>query len=544
MTTPQRGFKGGFRQSMSWFHTWVGLLLAVVLYFMFITGSSGYFRTEINRWMGGVIVAAPAGPTTRTEEQMIGMGLAHLAENLPEASYWGMRLPHESRDEIGLIEVFGTPLDEEVEEYRVTLDPQTGAIVEPGETPRNTGGGDALYGMHYALHYIGEMPARYIVGIATMFMLIAITTGIVVHKKIFADMFTFRPGKGQRSWLDGHNLASVLSLPFIVMITYSGLILYTYDYMPSMVAGVYGPGEEPLTVYEQELDDHRGYHNTYGVPADGVPATGFADYRPMVQQVQAAWGPGHIGWFEITNKSDTAAEVSIWTKSAEMHGYYDIFFFDAATGVGAPMDWNTRTASDVGEVLVSFHYGLFAGSVLRWLYFLSGLAGAAMIATGTILWTKKRRQAQRGDTPAHAGLRIIERLNAGVIIGLLIGIAVYFLSNRLIPLDLEGRADWEMNALFIAWGLMLLHALIRPSNRVWIEQLGLAGVLCAAIPVVNAFTSPLHLGYSLPAGDWVLAGFDLTMLAFAAAFAATLRHLLRRVSVASPQSGIQMEPAE
>ena len=47
-----------------------------------------------------------------------------------------------------------------------------------------------------------------------MFMLIAIVSGVITHKKIFIDFFTFRWGKGQRSWLDAHNASGVLLLPF------------------------------------------------------------------------------------------------------------------------------------------------------------------------------------------------------------------------------------------------------------------------------------------------------------------------------------------
>ena len=40
-----------FRQSMKWLHTWVGLMVGWVLFFMFITGTAGYFDDEITRWM-------------------------------------------------------------------------------------------------------------------------------------------------------------------------------------------------------------------------------------------------------------------------------------------------------------------------------------------------------------------------------------------------------------------------------------------------------------------------------------------------------------
>src|SRR5690606_8462509 len=59
------------------------------------------------------------------------------------------------------------------------------------------------------------------------------------HKKIFKDFFTFRPGKGQRSWLDAHNATAIFALPFHIMITFSGLLLLLFTLMPWGVNQIY-----------------------------------------------------------------------------------------------------------------------------------------------------------------------------------------------------------------------------------------------------------------------------------------------------------------
>lgn len=43
--------KESFRQCMAWLHTWTGLVMGWVLLFVFITGTAGYVRPELNRWM-------------------------------------------------------------------------------------------------------------------------------------------------------------------------------------------------------------------------------------------------------------------------------------------------------------------------------------------------------------------------------------------------------------------------------------------------------------------------------------------------------------
>ena len=60
---------------------------------------------------------------------------------------------------------------------------------------------------HYTLH--GGLPGYWLVGWISMCMLVALVCGVVVHKHIFKDFFTFRPGKGLRSWLDAHNATAV-----------------------------------------------------------------------------------------------------------------------------------------------------------------------------------------------------------------------------------------------------------------------------------------------------------------------------------------------
>ena len=53
----------------------------------------------------------------------------------------------------------------------------------------------------------------------------------------------------------------------------------------------------------------------------------------------------------------------------------------------------------------------------------------------------------------------------------------------------------------------------------WAWQLYLGAAAFALVPVVNALTTHAHLGNTLRNVDWVLAGFDLSMIAFGAMLA-------------------------
>lgn len=505
--------KDAFRQSMAWVHTWAGILAGTVLYFMFLTGTAGYFDTEIGYWMRPEVPPRAAEVPTA---QAVALGLRRLEAQAPNAERW-ILYPPSGRD-VPELTVFWRTLpdaDGNVTSRSEVLDRVTGAPL----AARATGGGETLYQMHYLLRYLPSRTAYWIVGLCTMLMLVAIVTGVITHKRIFRDFFTFRPGKGQRSWLDAHNVLSVLALPFHLMITYSGLVFFCFTYMPLIVSAAYGAGEANRQAFFDEVFRRPGSAERAGVAA---PLASLAD---MTAEAERRWGSGQIRSIDVRHPGDANARVTFTRAHVTPTSNGDRLTFDGVSG--RLLEESLAPPSGpmlVNDTLLSLHEGLFAGPVLRWLYFLSGLAGTAMVGTGLVLWTAKRRK-QRG---AHPGLALVERLNVGTVAGLPAAVAAYFWANRLLPTDLAARAEWEVHVLFIVWAALLAWAALRPLRRAWIEELTLAAALCALLPVLNALTTDRHLGASLPAGDWALAGFDLAMLGFGATLGAVAYRLARR----------------
>lgn len=512
-----------FRQSMDWLHTWTGLVVSWVLLFIFVTGTAGYFDTEIDRWMQPEVQAVTAQPPT---EQIVAAATVRLRQQAPAAERWFIHLPTD-RSEPHLRIRWQVALA--ADGTRATggneqLDNASGLPL----AARATGGGQFLYKMHYRLHYLSKDVAYWAVGVATMFMLVALVTGIIVHKKIFADFFTFRPGKGQRAWLDAHNVLSVLSLPFQLMITYSGLIFFAITLMPLIVAAYYEPGEQGRQIFRSEFE------RSVEVKRAGIAAP-LTPIAPLLNLAQARWGAGVQQYrIEIRHPDDANARIILRHAIDSPSHYSEGLVFDGVSGALLTIQPPApSSAKAVRNIFIGLHVGRFADPLLRWLYFAFGLLGAGMIATGLVLWAAKRRQrAERPGGAAHFGLRLVERLNIGTIVGLPIAIAAYFWANRLLPLDLPQRGAWEVHVMFIVWAIMLLHATLRPPSRAWIEQFGLAAAAFALLPVLNAITTNRHLAHSLAADDWVFAGFDLTMLGLGLVFLWSARKLARRANTA------------
>lgn len=211
----------GFRKSMSWVHTWGGLLAGWLLFAIFVTGTLSFFRQEITIWM------QPELHVAKADSQGLARALAYLEKTAPDARRWSIEQPNPRSP---VLSIGSSNSERERRGSQVAIDPATGDIL----TPRQTAGGRFFVTFHYQLHGMGPTAGRWIVGIVTMAMFVALITGVIIHRQIFKDFFTFRPGKGKRSWLDAHNATGILALPFYLVITFSGLLLLGTMLLPSI----------------------------------------------------------------------------------------------------------------------------------------------------------------------------------------------------------------------------------------------------------------------------------------------------------------------
>src|SRR4029450_14098283 len=79
----------------------------------------------------------------------------------------------------------------------------------------------------HMVHHRAENIAYWLVGLASMAMMALCVSGVIIHRKIFTDFFTFRPDrKPRRLVLDLHNVTGVLGWPFHFLITLSGLVIF------------------------------------------------------------------------------------------------------------------------------------------------------------------------------------------------------------------------------------------------------------------------------------------------------------------------------
>ncbi|MFT4053380.1 MAG: PepSY-associated TM helix domain-containing protein [Novosphingobium sp.] len=508
--------KQGFRQSMAWLHTWAGLVPGWILYIVFLFGTAAFFHHEIDAWM------RPELPTgTAVSPRALAAADTLLRQRGAGAESWNIALPN-ARGGSGLTVSWSVPGQDRHDRKEITLDPQTGREL----AVRDTQGGFFLYRMHFDLHYISVRWGRYTVCAAALAMLVAILSGVVTHKKIFTDFFQMRLGKGQRSWLDAHNATGVLVLPFHIMITYTGLVTLLFMLMPWAITANFVDQD----AFSKALSPRPEERAASGIPAPTMPLAS------LLALAENRWQGASVSHVIIEHPGDADATARLIPERSDWgSGRRENLYLNAAQGQAVPLPAQTKGgASLTREIMVDLHTDWFAGYGLRWLYFLSGVGGTAMCATGLALWCVKRRTKLPDPARPHFGFRLVERLNIGFIAGAPGGLAAYFLANRLLPVDLTERGQWEIDSLFIVWGVIFAWTLARPAKRAWVEALTTSAVLFALIPIVNALTTSRGLALSLYSADWAFAGFDLTIIAFAAGLAYTARKVLRHQPKAAP----------
>ena len=513
----------GFRQSMAWLHAWSGLVVGWVLFAVFATGTASYYRSEISQWMRPELrAAAPMSPAALGHAA--DLARLHLETHAKGARSWFVTLPSPDRPTLDLFwrRKPGTPPGQ------ATLDPATGAPA----LVRDTRGGDFLYRFHFELS-MAPLWGRWIVGICAMIMLVALVSGIVTHRRIFADLFTFRrhTKSAQRGWLDAHNVTGVLALPFYLMITYTGIVTLGVMYMPWGITTAYRGDAQAFYAESGQITATR--------PPAGRP-TPLAPLGPMVERA-LAMNAEPLERITVQNPGDAnAVVVAVFEEPHGLMHRHPQVAFDGTTGAVIETLGPMRPAAGTFTTMVGLHEAHFAGPALRVLFFLSGVMGAAMVATGLILWTVARVPKPGSGARAHLGLRLVQALNVGTIAGLPIAIACYFLANRLLPLGITERKETEVTAFFVAWVVASLVPLALTPRAGWTALLATAAALLAAVPVVGGLTTGRHLVASLRAGDAAFYGFDLALLGLGAAFAFAAYKstgLSRRTVVERPRPG-------
>ena len=360
-------------------HSWAGIVTGLLMFIVCFSGAVVVFKNEIDLWANPSLAQLPRS----AQPASLDVVLAQLQARYPGATVETIALPDAVNPSyFAFVRERGAPASMRT---KVALRSDTGAVVGPVDSQL----GQYLRMLHVFLFF----GPRWIVGFLGVAMLVLIGTGIVIHRKILAELFTQRWGRSFRVVMsDLHKSAGIWGLGFHILIAATGawmglapLFEQGYRYVTTSAGSAAGAPLQP----------------TRGEGAEAAPMRSLdALYATARQAV-----PGLEARYVSLRRWDTSAAEASFTGNLTGHlastARVDI---RAATGalkkVNDPRTQGFWTLVD--GLMEPLHFGDFGGLALKWVYFLLGMTPAFLSISGTLIWLDARQQRRRASQPAPA----------------------------------------------------------------------------------------------------------------------------------------------
>lgn len=530
-----------FRQTMTWVHTWLGLVLGYVLMIAFFFGALSVFDREIDRWALPQTRFAPHAMPSY--DGMLAPTLAAIApapaERAAAEARIGRALPaHPQVMQFGAYTTHRDPTLSLFVEFKVdnprdpsdhvhgfaTVDPRDGRVLKASEFRLGT---EFFYPLHFSLHLSWANLGIWIVGVSALCMLIALVSGVVVHRRLWQEFFTLRPRTNpRRVTLDLHNLSGVVALPFHFMFALTGLIVFAVVYFPLE--------QTPLRELAQA---HAGRQAAQlGLPLEpaGVAAE-LASVDAMVGEAKRRWAArgmaGEVGLLTVSHVGDRNSYVSLHRAGGDRVSLVgQAIHFEGATGAVLYEEPPPTAVAAVHDFLVGLHLQHFQHWWLRFLYLLGGLCGAVCIATGLLFFVEKRKR-QHTRRGRH-GARVADALAVTAVTGIVIATCAAMAATWILPADLAQRGLWQPWVFWLSLWLSGVHAAIASAasargglSPAWRQQCWAIGALALLAVILNWVQTGDHLLRTLSTGNFSVAGVDAALLLAALAALVAARRL-------------------
>jgi uncharacterized iron-regulated membrane protein len=489
-------------------HAWAGVVAALVLHVMFLTGALTLWKPELELWQEPLSQLTRKPQTYAETLDFVVSKLGHVPDDMwlsfPEGSH-------------GVVSA--AVFDGGANAWRYyTVDAASGRLFETRE-----GLGEFVYHLHFLWHDAAPI-FYYVAGLLSVGLLLALGTGLVIHlKDIVRQFHQFRATRAERVVAsDLHKVLGVMGLPFQIFYAYTGAL---FVLAPLFLAAFQGPvfggdagraqafafGLPPLTAVER------------GAASSVLPAD------ELVRRARQAQ-PGLVA--EAVNFRFHGAT----NGAVQVHGDVEGLPFGHATVQVRETDGSiiathrpeTALNGRLQRWLLGVHLAHFGGPATRVLFTLLALATCVTLLSGNWIWLS-RRQHQANSLGYH----VLARLTVGAGAGSILATGALFFASRTLPLDLPRRLAFEEASFFLPFSACIVGALFcsRP-RKLWAPLLALSAVLTIATPLVAGRIAPAGI---LGSGERIpgVVGVDVTLLAVGLCLALGAAHLHRRMSLAA-----------
>lgn len=372
-------------------HGWSGVVLGLLLFVVVFTGTVVVFSREIGRWSAGTT-------SSRAIEAPLDATIRGLAAKLPrfyleDVGIW--------RNDAGQISAFFhghtvNPATGKPGEYGTLfrVDAATGAVEQRHEgfvfERPEAYEGSALRHFLVDLHvqlYLPKPWGLIVTGILGLLMMAAAISGFLMHRHLIRDLFVAeRPGGRLVSARDRHVLASSWSLPFAIVLAFTGSFFSFASTVsfPLLSQVAFGGDRQAMirTLYEP--------------PAAEDPSP----VRPADLDAVRAAAVDRIGtppvFVSISNYGRADSRITVWHAPGHGRLAFTKTVFDGGNGAFLGIKPTIGTKDSAGSALNGLmwplHAGDFAGVFSKAVWVSLGATMCFVILTGLRLWVRRRSE--------------------------------------------------------------------------------------------------------------------------------------------------------
>lgn len=519
-------------------HSWVGIITGILLFVIAFTGAVSVFgRPEIKLWANPEIRALAPIDTVKIE-QLVNDYATKVPEHYKEEVLVFLPAVRSSTRLFIMFESHhGEPQEdtELVEGEKPKHNPPVATIFEFDPVTyelinEKTGLVEELFansqydmsefivGFHADLH-MGRPIGLLTTGILGLTMMLSIVTGVFIHRKILAQLFTFRPRKSYSLMLnDGHKAIGVWGLLFNSAIAFTGafLGLAIVVLVPAAAFVSFGGDQDKLIETFTAVPDPiiqniaqptsiaSAFDHAFTID-DGV--------KVSTMTIKAYGDESAMMYLNVTSGNSMASQTAVYHGDGDFKEIYGNFGrLEGYSGA-------------ILDVMFPLHFGNFGGIFVKVIWGVLGLGTALLPLTGLMLWLERGVNAANPKYSMKTYQRF-NRLIVGGCGGIVVATFLLFPANvflkYILVVDNVGPAIWW--PFFGSWLFITLWAFIARCEKHFAKQLTIltAVILMTILPIDLVISGREMIG-NFAYGHQVSLGIDVACFAMGLYFFKVLK---------------------
>lgn len=363
------------KQLIKWLHLWPGLISALILILVCITGTMFVYSDEIVDWSAGEArYVDQVLPERLPAEALMGILKEKYPERRSPAYMVAYRDPHRS--------VRFNMYSKETGLHMVYMNPYTGDILKDDGT---------IYFFYIVAHLhssllLGSI-GEWIIALATLIFLIELLTGLYLwwprnwNRKSLKTALTVKwRAPAKRLTYDLHRVFGIYALFLILILALTGIVI-AFKPLERATIGLFGGTSAHQWKPEKALKETGGELTTF--PINTAVDMAFSSHPDKAEAQVNTWNlEGPYYQVRLSNR--------IGLKSAEDPA---ILFFDRTTGkVAEDIPKTVLKGEQVDNMIWVLHTGNWMGPLGKLLTFLGGLLGTTLPVTGFVIWRQKKKK--------------------------------------------------------------------------------------------------------------------------------------------------------